>query len=87
MVTALLRIAPLALAAAIDPVRLRQLLWEARGPNDRLEHVYIRAGPHGQADILAFIDTTDPQQADHILYRLVQQAIAHQPLLHMWRVV
>ncbi|GIH11515.1 hypothetical protein Rhe02_95820 [Rhizocola hellebori] len=85
MVAAYLRIAPL-VSTAIDPLALRELIYGNVVPADRVEHVRIRADPHG-TDIFAFIDTRDPKEAADILHRLITKTIASSPQLRMWRIV
>ncbi|HEX5543364.1 MAG TPA: hypothetical protein VFX60_17720 [Micromonospora sp.] len=85
MVVAHIRIAPLTSMVTIDPLVLRDLIYDTAEPDDCIEHLRVRAGPHG-ADILAFVDSSDPEEAVDKLHRLVSQVIAHEPLLRLWRI-
>lgn len=86
MVAAHIRIAPLTSADAIDPAELRDLLYLHTLAGSGVEHLRVRAGPHG-ADILAFVDTDDPERAAHVLRHIVDTTIANTPLLAPWRVL
>ncbi|MDW3845855.1 hypothetical protein NMK34_04475 [Micromonospora sp. BRA006-A] len=86
LIAAHLRIAPLTAAATVDPMALRHLLYAQCGPGNGVEHIRVRAGPHG-ADIIAFIDGNDPEKANELLRQIVEKAIAATTPLHFWRVV
>lgn len=84
MRVAYLRIAPLAPTTTVDPSTLRDLLLADN--EGRVEHIRIRAGPHG-ADILAFIDSDSAGAALDILRRLVNKRIATPGPLRSWRII
>ncbi|MGV9211904.1 hypothetical protein ACTFTM_08585 [Micromonospora sp. RB23] len=86
MVATHIRIAPLTPTEAIDPAELRDLLYLHMLAGSGVEHLRVRAGPHG-ADILAFVDTDDPEKAAEALRRIVDTTIASTPLLAPWRVL
>ncbi len=86
MVAAYLRIAPLASASAADPEVIRDLIYANATPEDRVEHIRVRIDSRG-ADIFAFIDVEDPQEAADSLQHLVTKTIAGSPRLRLWRVV
>lgn len=86
MIAAHLRIASLTSTATIDPSALRELLHGRAGPASMVEHLRVRAGPRG-ADILAFVDSDDPETASSALHRLVSGAISDTPLLRRWRIL
>lgn len=86
MVAAHIRIAPLTAMTTVDPSVLRELIFAQATPGCGVEHLRVRAGPHG-ADILAFTDSDDPKEALDILHRLVDKAISNTPLLQPWRII
>ncbi|MEU1808557.1 hypothetical protein O7622_07955 [Micromonospora sp. WMMD1076] len=86
MIAAYLRIAPLTTAASVDPMALRDLLYAQCGPGNGVEHIRVRAGPHG-VDIIAFIDGNDPERANEVLRQVVEKAITATASLHLWRMV
>jgi hypothetical protein len=86
MVAALVRIAPLGIAGPLDPDRLRDLIHAQARPENRIEHVRARAGPHG-VDILAFMEGNDPLVATEVLRDLVNELIRSNSLLRLWRIV
>lgn len=86
MVTAHIRIAPLGAATPIDPSVLRDLIYAQTVAANGVEHIRIRAGPHG-ADILAFMDSDDINEATDTLHRIVSSTITSTPPLHRWRII
>ncbi|SCF28298.1 hypothetical protein GA0070215_114141 [Micromonospora marina] len=86
MIAAYLRIAPLTPAAPVDPMALRNLLYGQCGPGNGVEHIRVRAGPHG-VDIIAFIDGNDPERANEVLRQVAEKAIISTTSLHLWRIV
>ncbi|MEU4779216.1 hypothetical protein [Micromonospora sp. NPDC023633] len=86
MVAAHIRIAPLDSTTPIDPSVLRDLIYAQTAPGNGVEHIRVRAGPHG-ADILAFIDGDDPKEATDTLHRIVDMTITSTPLLRPWRII
>ncbi|SCG61364.1 hypothetical protein [Micromonospora halophytica] len=86
MVAAHVHIAPLTPTCALDESGLRDLIYAQATPAAAVEHIRIRAGPHG-ADILAFIDSDDPKEAADTLHHLVEKVIANTPLLRPWRII
>jgi hypothetical protein len=86
MVVAHIRIAPLTSTDAVEPSVLRNLIYAHAPPRYGVEHIRCRAGPHG-FDILAFVDSNDPEAANVILHRLVSNAISHTSLLRHWRII
>ncbi|WBC15470.1 hypothetical protein O7600_01150 [Micromonospora sp. WMMA1998] len=86
MVATHLRIAPLTATPMVDPAAIREVLSARCSAGNGVEHIRVRAGPHG-ADIMAFVDTEDVDEAGHALRRLVQEAIADTVWLRPWRIV
>jgi hypothetical protein len=86
MVAAHIRIAPLNATTTIDSSVLRDLIYAQALPGHGVEHLRVRAGPHG-ADILAFIDSDDPKEAADTLHRIVDKAITSTPVLRPWRII
>ncbi|MFE9201938.1 hypothetical protein [Micromonospora sp. NPDC007230] len=86
MVATHIRIAPLAATTTVDSSVLRDLIYAQAAPGHGVEHIRVRAGPHG-ADILAFIDSDDPKEAADTLHRIVDKAISSNPLLQPWRII
>ncbi|MGB2571156.1 hypothetical protein ACPFP2_22310 [Micromonospora citrea] len=86
MVATHIRIASLTSTSKLDESELRDLIYAQATPAAAVEHVRIRAGPHG-VDILAFLDSDDPEEAAEALHRLVHKVIASTPLLRTWRIV
>lgn len=86
MVAAFVRIAPLVDTSPLDDGQLRDLIYAQARPQNGIEHVRARAGPHG-VDILAFIDGNDPRVAADVLRSLVNELICSNPLLRLWRIV
>jgi hypothetical protein len=86
MVATLVRIAPLVDTGQLDDAHLRDLIYAQVRPQNGIEHIRARAGPHG-VDILAFVDGNDPQAAADVLRSLVNELISSNPLLRLWRIV
>ncbi|MEU1685444.1 hypothetical protein [Micromonospora sp. NPDC005707] len=86
MVAAHLRITPLDSAITLAPQVLRDLIYAHALPTDGMEHVRVRAGPEG-VDVLAFVDSDDPEAATEILHNVVRAAIRQEPLLRLWRII
>ncbi|MFI7215302.1 hypothetical protein ACIBP4_29520 [Micromonospora maritima] len=81
-----LRIAPLTATPLVDPAAIREVLSARCGAGNGVEHLRVRAGPHG-VDIVAFVDTDDIDEAGHALRRLVETTIVDIVWLRSWRVV
>ncbi|SCG57912.1 hypothetical protein [Micromonospora coxensis] len=86
MIAAHIRIASLTSTCGLDESELRDLIHAQATPAAAVEHIRIRAGPHG-VDILAFLDSDDPKEAAEALHHLVDKAIASTPLLRTWRII
>ncbi|MFB9357579.1 hypothetical protein [Actinoplanes nipponensis] len=81
-----MRIAPLDAAQALEPTVVRDLVYAGAAAADGIEHVRVRARP-SCLDILAFVDSNDPQVAADVLRRLTAEVIGRTELLRLWRVI
>jgi hypothetical protein len=45
--------------APIRPDTIRTMITDRVVPEDRIEHVYVQAGPGGQVDVIVFVATAD----------------------------
>ncbi|MEU4217934.1 hypothetical protein [Actinoplanes sp. NPDC026623] len=86
MVAALVRIAPLASAGPMEPTEMRDLVYTNAAPEDGIEHVRARHGPHG-IDIVAFLDGDDAAAAADRLRGLVEKTIHATAALRNWHVI
>jgi hypothetical protein len=79
-------VAPLTMSCGLDAEAFRELLAQHASPTDRLQHIRVRAGPHGLW-IFGFLVADSPEQARITLRRLVETTMTKTPALSLWRVV
>ncbi|NUR59981.1 MAG: hypothetical protein HOV87_15120 [Catenulispora sp.] len=72
-------------APALSPEAVVDVLWAVAEPDDRLEHVRARSGPHpGIVDLAMFHGGAGPVSSRDLALRLSRRALATAPLLSGW---
>lgn len=69
-----------------DAAIMQSLIYNATADEDRVEHFRVRARRQA-IDILAFVDTSNAEEALTKLYNLVDRTLARNPQLSNWRII
>ncbi|GHJ50159.1 hypothetical protein Cs7R123_75010 [Catellatospora sp. TT07R-123] len=86
MLLAIIRIAPLAGPAGVDPQAVHDLVWRHRAAADRLELLHVRGNATG-LHLAGFLLAPSAAAAYDSLRRLVERSLTAAPELRLWRVV
>ncbi|WP_433391695.1 hypothetical protein [Micromonospora sp. KLBMP9576] len=86
MIAVLVRIASLDGSRVYEEAEWQRKVRQLAEKDSRVNHIRIRAGPHGVSAI-AFVAAQEHSIAYLVLRRLMEQGIADDPRLRLWRVI